>query len=120
MTFEEVIIMNVYDKAHELARVLKESPEITEYRKATESINANPVNKKMVEDLRKKQLELYSFQMQGKEPPKEQMDAFNNLASVISMNSEINGYLQAEMKFSRLWEDIMKILSDSIGIDSLL
>jgi cell fate (sporulation/competence/biofilm development) regulator YlbF (YheA/YmcA/DUF963 family) len=112
--------MNVYDKAHELARTLKNSPEVIEYKKATELINTNPANKKMVEDLRKKQFELYSYQMQGKEPPKAQLDAFNSLAGVISLNSDINAYLQSEMRFSRLWEDIMKILSDSIEIDSLL
>ena len=36
------------------------------------------------------------------------------------MNSEVNSYLQSEMKFSRLWEDIMKIMSDSIEIKDML
>lgn len=112
--------MNVYDKAHELARSLKESPEVIEYKKSAEMINSNPANKKMVDDLRKKQFELYSYQMQGQEPPKDKVDAFNNLASVVSMNSEVNSYLQSEMKFSRLWEDIMKIMSDSIEIKDML
>lgn len=112
--------MNVYDKAHEFARTLRESPEVIEYRKASQAINANPANKKMVEDLRKKQFELYSYQMQGKEAPKEQVDAFKNLADVISLNSDVNAYLQTEMTFSKLWGDIMKIMNDSIGIDSLL
>jgi cell fate (sporulation/competence/biofilm development) regulator YlbF (YheA/YmcA/DUF963 family) len=113
----EVLYMNVYDKAHELASELKNSPEVIEYKKAQEKINSGAANKKMVDDFRKKQLEVYSIQMQGKEPSKEQIDSINSLYSVISMNSEVRGFLESEMRFSRLWEDVLKILGDAVDID---
>jgi cell fate (sporulation/competence/biofilm development) regulator YlbF (YheA/YmcA/DUF963 family) len=109
--------MNVYDKVNELARVLKTTPEVIEYKNAFEKINLNPTNKKMVDDFREKQLELYSLQMQGKEPEKEQLEKANKLWSVINLNSEVREYFEAEMKFSRLWEDIMKILGDAVNIN---
>ncbi|QCX32730.1 YlbF family regulator [Caloramator sp. E03] len=109
--------MNVYDKAHELARALKLAPEVIEYKSAMEKINSNPNHKRMVEDFRKKQLELYSQQLKGVEPSKEQIDSLNNLLNIISLNPEIRNYLEAEMRFSRLWEDIMKILGDAMDID---
>lgn len=109
--------MNVYDKAHELARALKTAPEVIEYKAAMEKINSNPNNKKMVEDFRKKQFELYSQQLKGIEPSKEQVDSLNNLFNIISLNSEVRNYLESEMKFSRLWEDILKILGDAVDID---
>lgn len=109
--------MNVYDKVNELARVLKTTPEVVEYKKAAEMIKTNPGNKKMVDDFRKKQLELYSRQMQGQEPTKEEMDSVNSLWSIVNTNSQVREFFEAELKFSRLWEDIMKILGDVVDID---
>lgn len=48
--------MNIYDKAHELAKLLKNSPEVVDYKKRVELLKANETNKKIVEDLRKKNL----------------------------------------------------------------
>lgn len=109
--------MNVYDKAHELARELKLSPEVVEYTNALKKIESNETNKRMVEDFRRKQMELYTIQMQGMEPSKEQMESLTNLWNVIGLNPEIRGFMESEMKFSKLWEDIMKILNDAIGLN---
>ena len=109
--------MNIYDKAHELAGALKLSQEVVEYKKSQNKIKSNENNKKMVEDFRSRQMELYSLQMQGREPSKEQIDAINNLMGIISMNPEVREFLEAEMRFSRLWEDIMKILGEAVDLD---
>lgn len=108
--------MNVYDRAHELARELKVTPEIIEYREAVKKIESNESNKRMVEDFRRKQMELYSIQMQGMDPSKEQIDSINNLWNVIGLNPDIRGLMESEMKFSKLWQDIMKILNDAVGL----
>lgn len=109
--------MNVYDRAHELARALRESQEVVEYKRAQERIKGNPGNMKMVEDFRKAQIEAYTLQMQGKEPSKEDMERMNKLFSIINLNPEVREFLEAEMKFSRLWEDMLKILGDAAGVD---
>lgn len=108
--------MNVYDKVNELARELKATTEVIEFKKANDKIKLNEANKKIVDDFRTKQLEMYSLQMQGAEPSKEQMEGVTQLWNIANTNSEIREYFDAEMKFSRLWEDIMKILSDAVGI----
>jgi cell fate (sporulation/competence/biofilm development) regulator YlbF (YheA/YmcA/DUF963 family) len=108
--------MNVYDKVNELARVLKTTQEVIEFQKANDKLGNNNTNKKMVEDFRQKQVELYSLQMQGKQPSKEQIDSMNSIWSVISLNNDVREYFEAEMKFSRLWEDIMKILGEAVNI----
>lgn len=109
--------MNVYDNAHELARALKETPEVAEYSEASKRIQSNENNKRLVDDFRQKQMEVYSMQMQGMQLSQEQMNAINNLYNVISLNPEVRSFLEAEMKFSRLWGDIMKILGEAVGID---
>lgn len=110
--------MNVYDRAHELARELKVTPEVVEYREAVKKIESNESNKRMVDDFRQKQMELYSIQMQGMEPSREQIDSINNLWNVIGINPDIRGLMESEMKFSKLWQDIMKILNDAVGLGS--
>lgn len=109
--------MNVYDKTHELARELKVTPEVLEYKEAVKKIESNPNSKKMIEDFRRKQMELYNLQMQGLQPSKEQMDSLTNLWNVIGINPEVRGFMESEMKFLKLWEDIMKILNDAVGLN---
>lgn len=109
--------MNVYDKAHELAAILKSTPEVIEYKACKERIEANPTNKKMVDDFRKKQIEVYTLQMQGKQPSKEQLESFQGLYSIVKMNPDADKYLEAELRFSQLYSDIMKILGDAAGVD---
>lgn len=109
--------MNVYDKAHELASALKATPEVIEFRACKEKIDSNPSNKKMVDDFRKKQIEVYTLQIQGKQPSKEQLESFQGLYDVVRMNPDVNRYLEAELKFSQLYNDIMKILGDAAGVD---
>lgn len=109
--------MNIYDKAHELAAILKTTTEVIEYKAAKENIENNPTNKKMVEDFRKKQIEIYSLQMQGKQPSKEMMESFQGLYSIVKTNPDVSKFLEAELRFSQLYSDIMKILGDAAGVD---
>jgi len=109
--------MNVYDKTHELARVLKDSPETVEFRNASKKIENNDLNKKNLEDFRKVQIEAYTEQMQKGEISKELTEKLQNLASIISLNPDVSAYLQAEQRFGVVWEDIMKILNEAVGVD---
>jgi cell fate (sporulation/competence/biofilm development) regulator YlbF (YheA/YmcA/DUF963 family) len=109
--------MNVYDKAHELAKALSLCPEVIEFRNASKKIKGNGTNKKMLEDFRKLQIEAYTQQMQGGQMSKELSEKLQNLGSVISLNPDVSVYLQAEARFGVIWEDIMKILNESIDID---
>lgn len=108
---------NIYDKAHELARVLKNNDDVKRYREVNELIKNDETAKKMLTDLRKVQYEAYSEQMEKGKLSKETEEKLNNLGAVIGMNPKINQFIQAEMKFSMLWEDLMKILNDAIGVD---
>lgn len=109
--------MNIYDKAHELARLLKNSPEVVEYKKMMEKIKENEENKKIIEDLRKKEFEVYSKQLQGIQITKEEMEAINNLYGIVQHNSVIREYLEAERRFSIMWQDIIRILGEAVDID---
>ncbi|MEW9096158.1 MAG: YlbF family regulator [Clostridiaceae bacterium] len=109
--------MNIYDKAHEFAKVLKISPEVVELRNAGKKIETNEINKKMLNDFRKLQYEAYSEQIKNGKLSSETENKLNSLGSIISTNPDVAAYIQAEAKFGVIWEDIMKILNDAIDID---
>lgn len=110
--------MNIYDKAHEFARVLKECNEVVEYRESLKKIKENEANKKMLDDFRKVQFEAYSEQIEKGELSDNTRKKLENMSSVVTLNPDIGKFLQAEGNFGIVWEDIMKILTKAMGIEA--
>lgn len=108
--------MNVYDKAYELKRALMESTEVKDYTAALEKVTANPASKKMLDDFREKQIEIQSIQFSGGQIDKEKVEQLERLYGIISLNSDINYFLQQEYRFSVLMNDISKIISEAFDI----
>ncbi|SHE89524.1 YlbF family regulator [Clostridium fallax] len=109
--------MNIYDKAHEFAEELKNLKEVVDYRVATENINNKEENKKIVEDFRKVQIEAYSEQMSKGVISEETKQKMQNLGAVAMTNPDVANYLQSEARFAVIWEDLLKILNDAIGVN---
>ncbi|NMM65596.1 YlbF family regulator [Clostridium sp. P21] len=109
--------MNIYDKANEFAKELKDCPEVVNLREASKNIQNNDTNKKMLDDFRKLQIEAYSQQMQTGKVSDEITEKLKNLGPVISANPSVSNYIQAEQRFSVIWNDVLKILNDAIGVD---
>ncbi|MBP2031568.1 cell fate (sporulation/competence/biofilm development) regulator YlbF (YheA/YmcA/DUF963 family) [Clostridium algifaecis] len=109
--------MNIYDKANELAEELKKSEEVLNLRKASKKIVDNKTNQKILEDFRKIQMDAYSENMKYGKVSEETMKKFKDIGSVISANPSVNEYIQSEQKFTIMWQKILKVLNDAIGID---
>ena len=109
--------MDIYENAHVFARSLKNCPEITELREIAKRISGDEGSKKLMADFRKLQIEGYTQQMQSGEMKKETMEKLQNLGSILSMNPDVSKYFKAEAAFGTIWEDVMKILNDAIGVD---
>lgn len=109
--------MNPYDIAHQLARALNQSQEFSEFKQAKAVIDADQKKKEMVEDFRKKQMEIQSKQMMGHEIEDDEMQKLNNLYSIATVDQEIKRLIQAEMRLAQLLSDIYKIIGDAIKSD---
>lgn len=107
-------MINVHDYAHNLARALKESPEVRSLSVARAKINGNSAAEQMVADIHKRQLELQTYAMQGKEPPAEQQEALERLYGVIQGHADVRDYLMAEQRLGVLMNDIYKIIGNAI------
>jgi len=108
--------MNVYDAAHQLARSLSESSEYIEFKKAKESLKQDTQAENMLKDLRSKQIELEALKLSGK-PTDEAEEKLRNLYNIISHNSLLTRYLEAEQRFAVLFSDIQNIIMKGIDID---
>lgn len=107
----------VYDQAHNLARAIKDSEEYKTYMKKKEIVYANGENKKMVEDFREKVIKIQMDQMSGKELDQEEIEKTNKLENILMLNTSINEFLTAEIRFSQLVQDINDIIGKAIDVE---
>ncbi len=106
--------MDVYDRAHELARALGRSGEYNDFRLARAKLAGSTSSMDMLRDFRRRQLELEMAVLSGKEPDQELKQALEESYRIINLNPAITAYLEAEARVARLLADIQKILLDAM------
>ncbi|SMF76551.1 Cell fate regulator YlbF, YheA/YmcA/DUF963 family (controls sporulation, competence, biofilm development) [Paenibacillus uliginis N3/975] len=106
--------MNIYDKANDLARAMKESQEVQEITSAMKLIEADPESKQMLDSFRERQMEVQQRIMTGDMPSQEEMEKMEKLFEVLSLNLNIRRLFDAERRLSIIIEDVNKIISDSL------
>ncbi|MWV44029.1 YlbF family regulator [Paenibacillus sp. HJL G12] len=106
--------MNIYDKANELAKALKESEEVQDITSAMSLIEKDIESKNMLDDFRNRQMEIQQRMMSGDMPSQEEMEKMEKLFDVLSLNLNIRRLFDAERRLSTIIEDINKMISDSL------
>lgn len=107
--------MNVIDKAHELAKAIKESSEFSDVTSAMKVIEADPESKRMLDNFRQTQIELQQRMMSGEMPPQDEMEKMEKLFEVLNLNLAIRRLFDAERRLSVVIEDVNKIITDSLA-----
>ncbi|MFE4710349.1 MULTISPECIES: YlbF family regulator [Paenibacillus] len=106
--------MNVYDKAHELARAIKDSSEVADISAAMKLVDADPEGKAMLESFRQNQAEMQQRMMSGEMPAQEEMEKMEKLFEVLNLNLGIRRLFDAERRLSVVIEDVNKIITESL------
>ena len=109
--------MNIYDTAHKLAEEIKRSDECVQLAERRERAYADETNRLLLEEYKRLQVQL-QMSMVGAagELSSEDMQRFQQLASLLYMNSDVQAYLMAEMQMQKTLADIFKILTEAAGI----
>lgn len=107
----------VYDKAHELAKALKFSPEYRQYKEAKDKVGTNAESLRILADFRVKQLEIQTMQMMGQEIPAEKMQVYEKMSEVLHFHPAVRDFLQAEYKIMQIFTDIQKILAEAMELE---
>jgi len=106
-------MMNLYDKAHEMARMLKQTAEFQAFVNVQKQVEQDLQATAMLKDFFKKQWEVQNENIRGT-PNQENQSQLANLYELMQHNSMLKEFFAAEMKFGRLITDIQEILGDAI------
>ncbi len=109
--------MNVHDEAHNLARAIKESAEYKQYAELKEAASQNDELSAMLNDFQAKQFEIQAKQMMGEELGSDLMEQIQSLYQILMRDPLAAQYVQAEMRFSLLVNDVYTILGEVIKFD---
>ncbi|MCI5837496.1 MAG: YlbF family regulator [Veillonellaceae bacterium] len=107
--------MNLYDKAHELARALEASEEMRQLLQAKEALAGDEAAAKMVREFLNLQVQAEYHQLLGKEGEFEGAAQLQQLGVLVQNNHVAREYLEAFMRWQRTAADIQKIIGDVLG-----
>ena len=107
---------NPYDKAWELSNAIKESPEYQDYIAAKERASSNQDLVAALNDYQEKQFDIQKKTMLGEEIGPEILQQMQNLYQILASDPAAAAYLQAQMRFAILVNDVYKVLGDIVKI----
>ena len=109
--------MNIYDTAHRLAEEIRQSDECRRLSELRERAYSDDTNRVLLEEYKRLQVQLHmSMADAAGQMPNEDMQRFQQLASLLYMNSDVQAYLLAEMQMQKTLADVFKILTEAAGI----
>lgn len=106
--------MNIYDKAHDLAAALKDSPEVAEITEAMKLVDTDASSKEMLDRFRENQNEVQQRMMTGQMPEPEEMEKMEKQFELLNQNPNIARLFDAERRLSIIIQDVNKIITDSL------
>jgi cell fate (sporulation/competence/biofilm development) regulator YlbF (YheA/YmcA/DUF963 family) len=109
--------MTVYDAAHALARAIHESEEVTARDRLRVTAEADDTNRALLTEYRRLQTALQVQAMGGARVGEEDMQRFQQIASLLYLNGDVQAYLLSEMRLQQLLADVFKIISEAGGIN---
>ncbi len=107
--------MNVYDELHNLERAIKDSEEYKQYIAVKAKVSENPELNGMIQDYQMKQMELQSKQAMGENIEQLAMEMIQPLYEVMMKDPVAAEYLQCEMRFGMMMNDVYKTLGDLVA-----
>ena len=108
--------MATYDKAYELARVLKESDEYKEYQEAKRAVQENEAALSILRDYQRKRLEYEMGLISGKEPDPSKKADLDKISEIVVMHGPVKRFLAAEERVMLMMSDIQRILTEALDL----
>ena len=103
-----------YDKAHDLAHAMRESEEYKELMEAQEALKADAVAAALVRTFMAQQMQWEYAKLSGAPEADELQKKQEKMMPQIQENAAASAYLQAQMRWSQISNDIYKIISEPI------
>ncbi len=107
--------MDVYNKAHQLARALQESEVYEVYKKCKAAVEKDSQAKEMLTDYQDSIKKIQEKYMAGEEVTSEEREKIEKKRNVLSLNLLVKDFLEAEHRLGITLMDIQKIISDAVS-----
>lgn len=105
---------NPYDKAHELARAIKNSPVYQDYVAAKNRVELNPAASEKILSFRNRQLEINRAQLMGEQVSPEKVSEVANEFARLNTDQEMADFFRAEANFIQMFNDVQEIIHQAI------
>jgi cell fate (sporulation/competence/biofilm development) regulator YlbF (YheA/YmcA/DUF963 family) len=106
--------MTVQEMARELAKAMRESDEFKDDAAAKAKAEVSPELTESLNDLHDKQMEIQKKQVLGEEINSEMMGQIQNLSMIMMRDPLAAEYLQAEVRFTLMVNDVYTAISEAI------
>ena len=104
----------IRDIARELADAITNSKEYIEYKRARSNLERDEANFEILEELRQRQWELQLDAILGKEANLMDAEEEDEMYSSVVDNENINQFLMAEYRFTKVLSEVQNILLESL------
>ena len=101
---------------HELAAMLKNSPEFAAYQKAKEAVGKNESSLELLTSFRALQMRAQVAHLGQQENPALEKE-LDDMYFTLSMYPEITDFLNAEYRFSKLVGEMQKVFASELGVE---
>lgn len=102
--------MNIYDKANEFERALRESDVYKELVAAFENLEQNAESKALYKEFIDTQNSFMQSMQTGEQPTEEQMQSFQQLQEKLVADENVSKLIQAQQRLQVTIEDINKVI----------
>lgn len=106
--------MLVHDKAHELVRALRQSPEYKSLIAAGDRLKGDPAALQMFIDYRKREVGLQARLVGGEAESKSELEALAKRREIVFLNSLVREYMACEDRFGAVFGDVQRIIGDAL------
>ncbi|MDR0852356.1 MAG: YlbF family regulator [Clostridiales Family XIII bacterium] len=107
-------MQNIHDIAHTLAIAIRNSEEYAQYIDVKERAGANPDLADSLNDFHEKQFELQRKQLLGEDLTPDTQIQMQNVAQILMRDPLAAEYLQAEVRFTLMVNDVYSIIAEAI------
>jgi cell fate (sporulation/competence/biofilm development) regulator YlbF (YheA/YmcA/DUF963 family) len=105
-----------YDQVNILAKQIRESEEVREYRRLKELVEESETTRALLKEYRRLQLTVQMSAMAGQSVPVEEMSRFQQISSLLYAGTDTSQFLLAEMRLQQVLADIYNIIAQAAGI----
>lgn len=113
-------MINIHDKAYELANSIKQLDEVKKLKELSEVIEGDENLKSLIKELREVQILVFNEQRVNGNLEKSTEDKFREVSQKVMTNPTVSEYVQYEQKVGIIVDDLMKILNEAFGIQSFV